>query len=447
MSSRAVAPEEWAQLGHLVGQRMGLHFPAGRHADLERGVAQAARELGLPAPGALVRQLLTGRLDTPRQQLLARHLTIGETYFFRDPQVLDAMSRQVLPDLIRQRRGGDQRLRLWSAGCATGEEAYSLAILLHRLLPDLADWRVTITATDINPGALETAAAGAYGDWSFRNAPAGLKQTYFERRADGKHVIAAYLRKLVNFRYLNLAQDVYPSPETDTSAMDVVFCRNVLMYFTPSQAQGVVARLRHALVGGGWLAVSPSETSQERFSPFTTVNFPGAVLYRKDATPAAIAAPPAAPALSDPPLAAPSRRAPPRPERPDPARLARALANEGKHAQALAWCDHWILADKLAPAAHYLRAVVLIELGRHDAAREALRRAIFLDPGFVLAHFALGNLACRDGCSAEAARHFANVQRGLAACQPDDLLPQGDGLSAGRLALILHAMPAARTRA
>lgn len=438
MTARDVEDAEWDALGEVIARRMGLYFPPERRADLQRGVAAAARELALPDAAAYARRLLAAAPDQAQLQLLARHLTIGETYFFRDPQLLDAVARQVLPELVRARRGRDQRLRLWSAGCASGEEAYTLAILLHQALPDLAEWRVTITATDINPAALRRAEAGIYGEWSFRNAPPRLKASWFERQADGRYAIDPRLRTRVNFEYLNLVEDGYPSLETDTNAMDIVFCRNVLMYFQPAQMRAVVERLRRAMVDGGWLAVSPSETSQALFAPLATVNHPGAILYRKGvAAPAAVRRP--VPHVAAPREAPPTRTpaATPPPAPPDFARLARELANQGDLAEALAWCDRWVAADKVDPAAHYLRAAVLLEQGEAEAARDALRRTLFLDADFVLAHFALGNLARRGGDAAAAARHFGNARALLARYQDADPLPEGDGLSAGRLAQIL----------
>ncbi len=120
--------------------------------------------------------------------------------------------------------------------------------------------------------------------------------------------------------------------------------------------------------------------------------------------------------------------------------LARALGNLGQLAQALTWCERWIAADKLDPAGHYLRAVVLLERGDHAPARTSLRRATFLDPGFVLAHFSLGNLARSRGDNGEAGKHFANAKRLLQRYQLDDLLPESDGLTAGRLAETLGAI-------
>ena len=492
MSLSEVRESQWSQLTELIAERMGLHFPRERWGDLQRGLAGAAQELGFEDAAACVTCLLSAPPTKAQLQVLASHLTIGESYFFRDRQTLEAFADNILPELIRARRGRDQRLRIWSAACCTGEEPYSLAILLHQRLPDLREWHVTITATDINSRFLHKAAAGTYGEWSFRNAPAGLKERYFNRTADGRFAIVPEIKKLVTFAHLNLVDDFYPSLTTDTNAMDVIFCRNVLMYFAPSQISKVIGELHHALVEGGWLAVSPSEASHALFPQFVTVNFPGAILYQKSNGPprteqqwtpaplseaaqfvafaietsspwtppvavalteSAPAAPPGKPALVETPLtpnavaellylqgryaeAADTLVTSFARQAPGPrafSLLTRALANQGNLADALAWCDRWIAADKLDPAGHYLRAVVLLERGDPEQTRVSLQRALYLHPDFVLAHFALGNLARSRGKIGEAEKHFANALHSLRRYQPDDLLPESDGLTAGRL--------------
>ncbi len=125
--------------------------------------------------------------------------------------------------------------------------------------------------------------------------------------------------------------------------------------------------------------------------------------------------------------------------------LARALANQGKLADALAWCDRWIANDKLDSSGHYLRAVVLQEVGDNEPARRSLQRAIYLDPDFVLAHFALGNLARKSGKVGEADKQFTNALHLLGRCQPNDLLPESDGLTAGRLTEIISSILALET--
>jgi chemotaxis protein methyltransferase CheR len=207
---------------------------------------------------------------------------VGETYFFRDKQSFDAIEQHVLPALLRARETGERRLRIWSAGCCTGEEPYSIAMLLDRLLPSAETWHITLLATDINPAFLRKAAEGEYGEWSFRSTPDWIRDRYFHPRRGGRFKLDDQIRKRVTFSYLNLADDAYPSLTSNTNAMDIIFCRNVLMYFDAKHARTVVENLRRALVDGGWLIVSPAETSSALFSSFTTVEFEGAILYRND---------------------------------------------------------------------------------------------------------------------------------------------------------------------
>lgn len=491
-----VTHAHWLQLSEFVAETMGLHFPSERLADLQRGVAQAAQELGFADTAGYVRELLTAPPAGTQLLVLASHLTIGETYFFRDKGAFDILAQSILPELIgRRQRMGKRRLRIWSAACSTGEEPYSLAILLHQVLPDWRDWRLTIVATDINTRFLQHAAAGVYREWSFRGAPAGFKQRYFQYTEDGRYAIRPEIKKMVTFAHLNLVEDVYPSLATDTNAMDVIFCRNALMYFTPPHIRNAIGKLHHALAEGGWLVVSPSEASHALFPQFVAVNFPGVILFQKsDAKAGAEAASPSpgetaacampmfetclswapdspaarptqpqaalpldepAPAptaqaiaesfyqqgryaaAADTLLAAFAERAP---EAPALSLLVRALANQGKLAEALAWGERWIAADKLDSAGHYLRAAILLEQGDPKQARASLQRAIYLHPDFVLAHFALGNLERSLGSNSKADKHFANAQRLLRGYRPDDALPASDGLTAGRLIETITAM-------
>ena len=439
----------------FIAEEMGLHFPRERWADLQRGLAGAADEFGFDDVASCADWLLSSPLTKAQLQVLASHLTIGETYFFREKKTFAVLANSVLPELIQSRRGREQRLRIWSAACCTGEEAYSLAILLRQVLPDPADWQVTILATDINGRFLRKAVAVSYGEWSFRDAPADLKERYFSRSADGRYVVAPAIKDMVTFAHLNLVEDVYPSLATDTNAMDLILCRNVLMYFTPAQMRRVIGKLHHALIDGGWLVVSPSEASQALFPQFVTRNYSGVILYQKsDAqvrggqtpapTPFGETAEHFAPAFEAPSLYEQGRYAEAAdtllaalPEQaPEPetfSLLARALANQGNLADALMWCDRWIDADKLNAGGHYLRAIVLLEQGKEDEARGSLQRAVYLHPDFVLAHFALGNLARSRGKPGETDRYFRNALHLLARHQPDDLLPESDGLTAGRL--------------
>ena len=483
-----------SQLSEFVAARTALHFPRERWGDLERKAGSAAKEFGFADVDAFIRWLISSPMSREQMEILASHLTIAETYFWREPQVFEALGERILPELIRSREKGDRRLRIWSAGCATGEEPYSIAIALRRALPALEKWHITILATDINPRILRRAAAGVYRQWSFRNTPPWLIEAYFHGKKDKVFEILPEIRKMVTFAYLNLAEDIYPSPLNNTNAMDIIFCRNVLMYFEPERARQVGAGLYRSLVDGGWLVVASSELNQQMFSSFQPIHFPGAIVYRKEGvkagpladgrlTQAAFPEPmrqtpfvsaaefsaatptlaaltsfensekiPAAPIrqpernedtevldLMEEPSVAGVAAEFPKEEAPEATTMGvRALANQGQLAEALALCAKALTADKLRPDLYYLRAMILQELNRFEEAAISLKRALYLDPNFLLTHFALGNLALRRGKIRAAKKYFENTLALLNSCGQDDILPESEGLTAGRFKEIIQ---------
>ncbi len=256
------------QLGQRLSAQMGLHFPPERWPDLERAIRAAAVELGFNDFQSCIHELVRAPVTKQQIEILASHLTVGETYFFRDKVGFGILEETVLPELIQARRGHEQRLRIWSAGCCTGEEPYSIAILLRQMLPDLADWQISIMATDINTRFLQKAAAGIYSEWSFRDAPAFLKRQYFTRLQNGKMALLPEILKMVQFSCLNLAEDVFPALLNGTNALDLIVCRNVLMYFSPEQTGKTLRKFHRALVEGGWLAIGAAEASPAALAEF-----------------------------------------------------------------------------------------------------------------------------------------------------------------------------------
>lgn len=433
-------------LSQLLAQRTGLNFPPERWGDLERGLAEAAPDLGMPDLASCAHWLLLAPLTRHMTEVLACHLSIGETYFMRERAALDAFGEQLLPQLL-QMRAREKCLRLWSAGCSSGEEAYSIAILLDRWQAELEGWSITLLGTDFNPVALRKAARGIYGDWSFRDTPDWLRPDYFTQLPDGRYEIIPRIRERVTFSYLNLVDDIYPSLSNNTSAMDVVFCRNVLMYFTAARADEVVARLHHTLVDGGWLIVSPHEAFAGRHGLFEQVELGGAMLFRKHEKAAAAgkAAPPRLEVLQLHGSAAAAMQTPAAPAAQMNGNeawhvLARRCADEGRLHEALAWCNAAIASDKMNPAHHYLHAAIQLEQGHYEAALQSLRRVLYLEPGFVLAHFTLGNLLQAQHNYREAWLSFNNAALLLQGLPPDEVLPHADGMTAGRLVEIIAAL-------
>ncbi len=461
-----IDPDLLSGLSRFIESKIGLNFPKERMRDLERGVCSAAAEAGHADVETYIRWLLSAPLSGIQVEMLASHLTVGETYFFRDKTGFNVLKTHILPDLIRSRRGREQRIRIWSAGCSSGEEAYSIAILLSEIVPDLKEWSLTILATDINPQVLKKAAAGVYTEWSFRDTPERIKTNYFMKKGNSFE-IAANIRDMVTFSYHNLADDPFPALGNNTSAMDIVFCRNVLMYFSKERAREVVVKLHRCLVDGGWLVISPIEASHAISVKFKAVRFSGATLYRKVSGPET--APPcqvprpeittgrdmkemshakSKPALSH-KVSKPGTGSSikisvqPRSEQvcevPLPVQ-AREAANNGRLSDALGFCEKAIGDDKLNPSLHYLRATILQEMQIADEAASALKRAIYIDPDFVIAHFSLGCLMYQEGRCREAGKQFENAMALLKSCGHDDILPESEGMSAGRLIEIIQTM-------
>jgi chemotaxis protein methyltransferase CheR len=476
-----------ARFQSVVRDASGIEIPVTRRADLERAVAQALAE-GMFQDAAELLKLLEDRTALRRQPLLENlvtALTVGETHFFRNRPQFDALAETILPDLVARRRDV-RRLRLWSAGCASGEEAYSLAILLDWRLPELRAWDVTLLATDINRHALEKAQRGLYGPWSFREVPAEIQHAYFLPR-DRDLEVHPRLRERVTFGYLNLVSDAYPSLLTNTSGLDLILFRNVLIYFGEATARAVVGRMHAALAEGGWLVVGHADQSPTLFQPFAVRSFPGALAYHKSPVGSLPAAAPSQPRLrtpkvgsatqSGPPLppgAPPIRSAPtPAPDdcqrgldlwqqgRPDealrllqsaaaanpanaraPYLAARIEANRLQLESAAHWLQMTLQRDALFAPAHYLHGLVLQEQGQLGAALDALRRCVFADPRFALGHYALACLFARQGQGARAARALANVAQLLAGLPRAELLSESDGLTVGQLLELVAAQKA-----
>jgi chemotaxis protein methyltransferase CheR len=487
---KRLADELLADLNGFISSVMGLHFTESRLGDLERGIVHAAKDFGFERESDFIDWLRTTPLKKEHIERLASHLTVGETYFFRDSSSFDALEHNILPELIEARRAS-KRIRVWSAGCSTGEEPYSIAILLRRLVPDISSWNVNILATDINAASLKKAYDGVYTEWSFRETPGWIRNRYFTSERAGSYRIDPEIQKMVSFGYLNLAEDIYPSLLNGTNGVDIIFCRNVIMYLSDAVAKSVVNGLHKSLVDDGWLLVSPAEAVRAVNGLFTPTHLGGSIFYRKSgcaleapqilpemrAEPQIEAQPPAEKAA--PPLSpAPEARvqAPPAPDTAgrdqlaeagelyrrglyseaaralealednekgagDPLLLARAYANMGRLEEASRWCERVQAADALDKAAYILLATIRQEQARGDDAIQNLKKALYIDQDFVIAHFMLGKLLlARGGCHEQAMRHIRTAHKLLVPKDDDDLLPESDGMMAGRLKEILASM-------
>lgn len=461
------AEPELRRLGLLVEKRLGLVFSEKRSRDLWHAAASIAG-LQKRSPIELVRTMAQEGLPDSAASLLAEYLTVGETYFFREPKTLEALEALVLNPLVAAKIR--KRIRIWCAGCSTGEEPYTLSIILHRTFPDIGSRDISILGTDINSRVLEKARNGVYSAWSFRGIEKEIRDSFFDLLEDGSRSVKAPFRRGVSFSTLNLADDEWRL-WNDGVPPDVIFCRNVLIYFAATQRESVIQRFYSLLPPQGWLVVAPCESSALLASKFTPVHHGGATLYRKDTAAArdvksssnallsenfflgamleddAAAENVTEGAYREPmfPVAEDFLAAEAEfPEDPQPEdevsetvgaclHNARTLADNGRHEEALLWVRKARALDRTAPEPLYLAALISSETGDGKEAASLLRSALFLAPDFVMAYYALGSLALQEGRENEAERHLRNAERLLASLPPDAPLLEGDGLRAGDL--------------
>jgi chemotaxis protein methyltransferase CheR len=259
--SAGLDPVQLDAFRDAVSARVGLHFDDSKLDLLADVAAQRLEALGERAFDAYVARLAAGDPDEIRA--LAERLTVGETYFFRNRADLDAFVHAVIPARM-EARGADRRLRVLSAGCSSGEEPYTVAMLV-RGVPALAGWDVRIHAVDVNPAAIARARAGRYGEWSLRQTSADARARFFHGVKGGVRV-ADDVRTLVTFEERNLVEE--DPAFWREGAFDVVFCRNVLMYFAPEVGRRIVARFSRVLAPGGFLFLGHAETLRGVSSAF-----------------------------------------------------------------------------------------------------------------------------------------------------------------------------------
>jgi chemotaxis protein methyltransferase CheR len=461
----------------MIAERMGLHIAEDRWSKLYMDLAAAAPEFGFNDLNEFMNWMLTKSLTQDQIEVLASYLTISETYFWREPQAFEAFSQYVLPELMKSKKETEKSISIWCAACSTGEEAYSIAIALHRSIPDIKDWKITIIATDINACALSKARKGIYSSWSFRNSPSWLKSKYFTSHNNKEYSIIPRIKKMVTFTSFNLTDENFLHSICKDRKMDIIFCRNVLMYFTDEWAERISKNLYSSLSEKGWLIVSSCELSSSLFPNLSPVNFTGAVLYQKsEKEPAtlnqhkydlkfqpsvkefAIPGPEglatnksleiaALPEIQDKvenrdiesiyranskindPLKSKSLLKSHEEILNENKNSIRTLANMGRLEEANLICNDAIDSDKLAPSLYFLRASILQELNKNQEAINSLKQAIFIDPNYLMGHFTLGNLYIGLGNTKNAKRYFNNALDLLNTLSKDEIFTESEGLS------------------
>lgn len=247
-----MTPGDYAYLTAFLKERSGFVLPAEKEYLVQSRLLPVARRNGFADIAALVRALRTGAVESLKAEVIEAMMN-NESFFFRDKIPFDMLRDIVLPDLMR-RRASARRLRIWCAAASTGQEPYSIAMMTEDL-PGLAGWRIDILGTDISNDALEQAKAGIYSQFEVqRGLPIQMLMRHFDQ-VDGEWRIKARLRNKVEFRQFNLLQDF-----SALGTFDVVFCRNVLIYFDQATKLDVLARIRRVTADDGYLLLGAAET-------------------------------------------------------------------------------------------------------------------------------------------------------------------------------------------
>jgi chemotaxis protein methyltransferase CheR len=429
-----IPPAAVSRIGELVRAQTRLSLRQKNLEAVERVAAQRATALGM-RPATYVERLLCGMEPAELEHFIAE-LTVGETHFFRGPPQFDALRRTIVPSLV-ERRGRRRAISALSAGCATGEEAYSLAIVLREGAPS-DDWQLAVTGVDLNGRFLQKAQAARYSAWSLRDVPDSVRRRYFHVEGD-TFLLSEDLRRLVSFRRQSLTEG--PLVEVGVRGLDLVVCQNVLYYLEPEVRPAVIASLVDTLAPGGFLLLGPVDHAGE-VPGCRAVPMGETVIFERTG---AASVPPPPPGRTGSPWSSPppppSARAsvaipaPPRAPAPPPPTLegALALANAGELGEALALVEA-VLEDAPDEArAHLLQGLLLVELGGLDAALDAFRRCVYLDASMLLAHAGAAVAGMRLGRPDLVDRHAGRLRALAGGKDPGAPIEGWEGMTLGRL--------------
>lgn len=277
--SNAVDPV-YRQIRDLVYKVSGIYQLEEKLYLLADGCGRRMRQLELKTPREYWERLTAHANRDAEMRSLLNEITIGETSLFRSQPQMDAVRQVILPELVAERtRQITKRLRIWSAGCSTGEEAYTLAMtMLEQKDGMLKGWTVEILATDLNDRSIETAKAGVYGDYALRSTTEFFKRKYFVAIDEKRLEVRPEVKKLVSFSRLNLQDD---SKMLFMKGLDLIFCCNVLIYFDGPSKSKVVEHFFSNLNFGGYFFLGTSESLLKLNDQFHLIHFPGAIAYWK----------------------------------------------------------------------------------------------------------------------------------------------------------------------
>ena len=290
-----MAEEEFRLLRDLIHERFGLFYDEGHRSSLRSRLEGRLASLGLMSFEDYYHYLRFGPQRTEELQRMISHLTNNETYFYRETPQLQVFAEHILRQIKERKAGGSSRtLRILSAGCSSGEEAHTIAMIVYDSGLFFWNWEVEIIGMDVDHAALEKAHRGLYFHNSFRAVPAAAVDRHFTKQGAGA-AVKEQVRRMVRLRHGNI---VDPASYEGLQGLDAVFCRNVLIYFSDSMILKAVRLFHDALVPGGFLFLGHAESLSRITDLLTPIRFQGAMVYQRPLPPAGAGAPAASPAAT-----------------------------------------------------------------------------------------------------------------------------------------------------
>lgn len=451
-----VPPSLILQASAMIERRIGIAV----HTQFRGALDEILHTLSQGDIPAYLNKLEVSRETDPIWQSLVDALTIGETYFLRDEAHFKLLRGQLFPEIIaKHRKQQSLHITVWSVGCATGEEPYSLAITLYELLPDFDSWTIQLVGTDLNGKALHTARRGVYRKWAFRHTDLDFQGRYFDPAPDGLQ-IKPIIRQMVTFHHANLfAPAILPQ-------FDLILCRNVLLYFSDAHTQKAETQLYNALAPGGWLLLGQAEALHGSSGKWLVNRHPGTPLYQKPFS------------ASTPTMPLPKKTDKKRTTAEFNAHLLNIyhqaskalqeeeyekastllhdlLENDPKHAhghvllasieanrqQVLAAHNRLDIALEINPLlvdGYYLRAMLYMEDNEAAAAQKALHAALYCQRNHPLALFMLGNIYAQIGQFTRAARYWETALHAISGLKSDTPICNISSMTAGQMSAMIN---------
>lgn len=474
------------RLIQFVRNETGILVQNHQREGLRRFIRETSARAGYRSYARLLDELLKQHASIEFFNELVDTITVSESYFFRDEAQISYLKNTFLPRLVAEKRKhGPKVLRVWSAGCAKGQEIHTIGILLRELLPDIEDWKIRLIGTDISTGRLQGARNGQYTNWDLRRMDSATRRKYFVETG-GRYELIADVRNMARFFALNLVSDPFPTIFHETNEQDLILCRNVFIYFDREVSDTVLHKLTKSLRVGGILLLGAAEAISWALPNELTIEVAGAHCYRRRTPLADRSSAAEGGAGRDSAIARTSNttraafagdRRPPAAAKKDAEespyediaqRLrrsewlealgtidghiardgetgallilkAKALANLGRFAEAVMACEHALVESPTDEEGYFVYGMALLGLGETEGAEKAFRRAIFLNPLFLEAHYQVALTLLSTNRVADGLKSLRNALRIADDGDPNREIHDAPGMTFRRFADLVRA--------